>query len=74
MMYNKPRGPSTPAALKKVNLEGLSVAKLIGLFEDASREVPEEDAKFYFEQLVDYFKNHYNQKRGLESASRVLGL
>jgi len=73
-MYNKPRGPSTPAALKKVNLDGLSINKLIGLFEDASKEVPEEDAKFYFEQLVDYFKNHYNQKRGLDSASRVLGL
>ncbi len=74
MMYNKPRGPSTPAALKKVNLEGLSVAKLIGLFEEASREVDDENSKFYFEQLVDYFKNHYNQKRGLESAARVLGL
>jgi len=73
-MYNKPRGPSTPAALKKVNLDGLSINKLIGLFEDASKEVPEEDAKFYFEQMVDYFKNHYNQKRGLESASKVLGL
>ena len=74
MMYNKPRGPSIPAALKKVNLEGLSVAKLINFFEDAQREVEEEDAKFYFEQMVDYFKNHYNQKRGLESATKVLGL
>ena len=74
MMYNKPRGPSIPAALKKVNLEGLSVAKLINFFEDAQREVEEEDAKFYFEQMVDYFKNHYNSKRGLESATKVLGL
>jgi len=73
-MYNKPRGPSTPAVMKKLNLEGLSVNKLISLFEEASREVPEEDAKFYFEQMVDYFKNHYNQKRGLDSAARVLGL
>ena len=47
-MFNKPRGPSTPAALKKVNLEGLSVARLISLFEEAAKEVPEEDAKFYF--------------------------
>ena len=73
-MYNKPRGPSTPAALKKVNLEGLSVRRLISFFEDAQKEVPEEDAKFYFEQMVDYFKNHYNDKRGLESGTRVLGL
>ena len=73
-MYNKPRGPSIPAALKKVNLEGLSVAKLINFFEDAQRQVEEEDAKFYFEQMVDYFKNHYNSKRGLESATKVLGL
>ena len=74
MTYNKPRGPSTPAALKIVNLEGLSVAKLIGLFEKASREVDDENSKYYFEQLVDYFKNHYNSKRGLESATKVLGL
>jgi hypothetical protein len=73
-MFNKPRGPSTPAALKKVNLEGLSVARLISLFEEAAKEVPEEDAKFYFDQMVDYFSNHYNQKRGLDSASKVLGL
>tara|TARA_R100000008_G_C3526473_1_gene136856 strand:- start:565 stop:783 length:219 start_codon:yes stop_codon:yes gene_type:complete len=72
-MYNKPRGPS-PAAIKKINLEGLSVKRLIDFCEDAAREVPEEDAKFYFEQMVDYFKNHYHDKRGLESASRVLGL
>jgi len=73
-MFNKPRGPSTPAALKKVNLEGLSVARLISLFEEAAKEVPEEDAKFYFGQMVDYFSNHYNQKKGLDSAARVLGL
>ena len=73
-MYNKPRGPSIPAALKKVNVEGLSVKRLIDFCKDAQREVPEEDAKFYFEQMVDYFKNHYNDKRGLESATRVLGL
>ena len=73
-MFNKPRGPSTPAALKKVNLEGLSVARLISLFEEAAKEVPEEDDKFYFDQMVDYFSNHYNQKRGLDSASKVLGL
>ena len=73
-MFNKPRGPSTPAALKKVNLEGLSVARLISLFEEASKEIPEEDAKFYFDQMVDYFSNHYNQKRGLDSASKILGL
>ena len=73
-MYNKPRGPSTPAAFKKISVEGLSVKRLIAFCEDAQREVPEEDAKFYFEQMVDYFKNHYNDKRGLESASRVLGL
>ena len=73
-MYNKPRGPSTPAAFKKINVEGLSVKRLIAFCEDAQREVPEEDAKFYFEQMVDYLKNHYNDKRGLESASRVLGL
>ncbi len=73
-MYNKPRGPSTPAAFKKINVEGLSVKRLIAFCEDAQREVPEEDAKFYFEQMVDYFKNHYNDKRGLESASKVLGL
>lgn len=72
-MYNKPRGPS-PAAIKKVTLEGLSVKRLIAFCEDAQKEVPEEDAKFYFEQMVDYFKNHYNDKRGLESATRVLGL
>jgi len=73
-MFNKPRGPSTPAALKKVNLEGLSVARLISLFEEAAKEVPEEDAKFYFDHMVDYFSNHYNQKRGLDSATKVLGL
>ena len=73
-MYNKPRGPSTPAAFKKINIEGLSVKRLIAFCEDAQREDPEEDAKFYFEQMVDYFKNHYNDKRGLESATRVLGL
>ena len=50
------------------------VKRLIDFCEDAAREVPEEDAKFYFEQMVDYFKNHYHDKRGLESASRVLGL
>jgi hypothetical protein len=73
-MFNKPRGPSTPAALKKVNLEGLSVRRLISFFEEASKEIPEEGSKFYFDQMVDYFENHYNQKRGLDSATKVLGL
>jgi hypothetical protein len=69
-----PRGPQTPAALKKVNLEGLSVRRLIAFFEEASKEIPEEDSKFYFDQMADYFQNHYNQKRGLDSATKVLGL
>tara|TARA_R100001377_G_scaffold51037_2_gene29822 strand:- start:4327 stop:4548 length:222 start_codon:yes stop_codon:yes gene_type:complete len=73
-MFNKPRGASTPAALKKVNLEGLSVRRLVAFFEEASKEIPEEDSKFYFNQMVDYFENHYNQKRGLDSASKILGL
>ena len=42
-MYNKPRGPS-PAAIKKINIEGLSIKRLIDFCEDAQREVPEEDA------------------------------
>ena len=32
------------------------------------------DAAFYFEQLVDYFRNHYRPSKGLESAGKVLGL
>ena len=69
----KPRGPQ-PAAIKKINMEGLSVKRLHDFFEDAARELPAGDARFYFEQCADYFKNHYNPKRGLESASKVLGL
>ena len=69
-----PRGPSTPAALKKVNLEGLTVRRLIAFFEEPSKEIPEEDSNFYFNQMADYFQNHYNQKRGLDSATKVLGL
>ena len=33
-----------------------------------------DDAAFYFEQLVDYFRNHYRPSKGLESAGKVLGL
>ena len=37
-MYNKPRGPSTPAAFKKINVEGLSVKRLIAFCEDAQEK------------------------------------
>ena len=69
----KPRGPQ-PAAFKKQNIEGLFVRRLINFCEDAASEVEDENSKFYFEQMIDYFKNHYSPKRGLESASKVLGL
>ena len=59
---------------EKQNIEGLSVRRLINFCEDAASEVEDENSKFYFEQMIDYFKNHYSPKRGLESASKVLGL
>ena len=55
-MYNKPRGPSIPAALKKVNIEGLSVKRLIAFCEDAQKEVPEEDPEldWEFEEVGEF--------------------
>ena len=72
----KPRGPQK-AAFRKETLEGLSINKLIHLFEDCSRELKDaghEDSAFYFEQLEEYFRNGYKPRMGLAAAHRVLGL
>ena len=49
---------------------------LTNFFQECFDELDEtgDDAAFYFEQLVDYFRNHYKPSKGLESAVRVLGL
>lgn len=52
-------------------VDSLTIKQLTTFFEDAAKQV---DDPYYFEQLVDYFKNHYRSSKGLESASRVLGL
>ena len=49
---------------------------LTNFFQECFDELDEtgDDAAFYFEQLVDYFWNHYRPSKGLESAGKVLGL
>ncbi len=49
---------------------------LVNFFQECHDELDEtgDDAAFYFEQLVDYFRNHYKPSKGLESAGKVLGL
>lgn len=46
---------------------------LVKLFKEA-KDLTEGDVSFYMEQLEDYFRNQYSPNRGVESASRVLGL
>lgn len=53
--------------------EKIDTRTLVNLFKDA-KEQTDGDVSFYMEQLEDYFRNNYNPKRGVESASRVLGL
>ena len=49
---------------------------LTNFFQECFDELDEtgDDAAVYFEQLVDYFRNHYRPSKGLESAGKVLGL
>jgi hypothetical protein len=49
----------------------ISTFALCKFFEEAAEQV---DDPFYFEQLADYFRNHYSPKKGLEKPTRVLGL
>ncbi len=54
----------------------IDTRNLTNFFQECFDELDEtgDDAAFYFEQLVDYFRNHYRPSKGLESAGKVLGL
>lgn len=54
--------------------ESVSVRALIDFCEQAAKDVPEDDARFYFEQMIDYFRNDYSPRKGLATAARILGL
>jgi hypothetical protein len=49
----------------------INTRSLAAFFEEAATQVEE---PFYFEQLADYFRNHYSPKKGLDSPIKVLGL
>jgi hypothetical protein len=46
---------------------------LVNFFKDA-KEQTSGDVQFYMEQLETYFRTGYSSKKGMERASRVLGL
>ena len=47
--------------------------KLSKWFGKAAKEIDNEDTKFYFEQLQEYFLK-YSARKGLEEPHKVLGL
>ena len=51
----------------------IDTRSLLNLFKDA-KEQTDGDVSFYMEQLEEYFRDSYNPKKGLDKASRVLGL
>tara|TARA_B100000700_G_C15030772_1_gene850399 strand:+ start:1514 stop:1726 length:213 start_codon:yes stop_codon:yes gene_type:complete len=51
----------------------IDTRSLVNLFKDA-KEQTDGDVSFYMEQLEEYFRDSYNPKKGLDKASRVLGL
>jgi len=53
------------------HVDSITIGQLTKFFEQAAKEVED---PFYFEQIVDYLKNHYKSSKGLESPAKVLGL
>ena len=69
-MSNQRRGNWKPAAMSDVErINTMAVAKLMS---DCAKAT-DGDVSFYFEQVADYFREHYSPKKGLDTSERELG-
>ena len=55
------------------DVERINTQSVVKLMNDCAK-VTDGDVSFYFEQVADYFREHYSPKKGLDTAERVLGL
>ena len=67
--------------LKEINMtmdsDGINLRKMTRLMQECAEELEKagyEDPAYYFNQVVDYLQEEYSPNRGLDTASRILGL
>ena len=67
--------------LKEINMtmdsDGINLRKMTRLMQECAEELEKagyEDPAYYFNQVVDYLQDEYSPNRGLDTASRILGL
>ena len=67
--------------LKEINItmdsDGINLRKMTRLMQECAEELEKagyEDPAYYFNQVVDYLQDEYSPNRGLDTASRILGL
>lgn len=67
--------------LKEINMtmdsDGINLRKMTSLMQECAEELEKagyEDPAYYFNQVVDYLQDEYSPNRGLDTASRILGL
>ena len=67
--------------LKEINMtmdsDGINLRKMTRLMQECAEELERagyEDPAYYFNQVVDYLQDEYSPNRGLDTASRILGL
>ena len=57
--------------------DGINIRKMTRLMQECAEELEKagyEDPAYYFNQVVDYLQDEYSPNRGLDTASRILGL
>jgi len=57
--------------------DGINLRKMTSLMQECAEELEKagyEDPAYYFNQVVDYLQDEYSPNRGLDTASRILGL
>ena len=67
--------------LKEINMtmdsDGINLRKMTRLMQECAEELEKagyEDPAYYFNQVVDYLQDEYSPNRGLDTASKILGL
>ena len=67
--------------LKEINMtmdsDGINLRKMTRLMQECAEELEKagyEDPAYYFNQVVDYLQEEYSMKRGVDPASKILGL